>query len=144
MLTTFLNKLCFYAEAMARSPLKSRVISNWPKTLVVDYHPSYWSQDPKGYFLIEVDHIKKRILVGFLSNKGEPQWKVAGKRPVELYYTILRAGAVSKMEHAAYLGEELAKAYIALTHGLKYVQDEDIDCKSVHVPREKDEALAKL
>ena len=31
------------------------------------------------------------------------------------------------MEHAAYLGKELEKAYLALKHDLEYVQDEELN-----------------
>ncbi|HEX2172228.1 MAG TPA: DUF4346 domain-containing protein, partial [Dehalococcoidia bacterium] len=33
---------------------------------------------------------------------------------------------VSRMQHAAYLGRELAKAETALKYGMKYVQDDPL------------------
>ena len=32
-----------------------------------------------------------------------------------------------RMDHAAYLGRELQKAYIALKNNLEYVQDDELD-----------------
>ena len=40
--------------------------------------------------------------------------------------TILRLGLVSSLEHAAYLGRELAKAEIALSLKKSYEQDEPL------------------
>jgi tetrahydromethanopterin S-methyltransferase subunit A len=42
----------------------------------------------------------------------------------DLYSTIIGAGWVSQLSHAAYLGRELARAEFSL-HGLAYVQDSD-------------------
>ena len=36
-------------------------------------------------------------------------------------------GLISRMEHAAYLGKELEKAYLALKYTLQYVQDDPLD-----------------
>ncbi len=40
-----------------------------------------------------------------------------------LYATIIKAGWVSELSHAAYLGKELAKAELALQYRFNYVQD---------------------
>lgn len=123
---------------------KGSLITRWPRTLELDYDPREWRMDPAGYVLIEADHKRKRILVGFCSPHGEPRWKVAGDAPIPLYYTIIKQGAITKPEHAAYLGEELAKAHLAILLGLEYVQDEQLDPEREHVVSEKDDALAQL
>ena len=40
-----------------------------------------------------------------------------------LFRTIIDAGWVSQLSHAAYLGKELATAGLTLRHGFPYVQD---------------------
>ena len=52
-----------------------------------------------------------------------------GKDAGTLYDKIIKEKLISRMDHAAYLGKELEKAYIALKNKLKYVQDEDLNLK---------------
>src|SRR3989344_9153914 len=82
-----------------------------------------WHQDPKGYFLIRVNGVRKQIEVGFSNNKHVITKKVIGKYARELYYTIARKKLLSRFEHATYLGKELYKAELALKYGLLYRQD---------------------
>lgn len=82
--------------------------------------------DEKGYFLIRVDHQKKLIEVGFCPGKNKITKKIIGKKPLEIYQTIIRRGIITRPDHAAYLGRELQKAYIALQHNLTYVQDDEL------------------
>ena len=83
--------------------------------------------DPNGYFLIRVDHKAKTIEVGFCKEPNKVAVKVTGKTPLEIYQTILKKNIISRMDHAAYLGRELQKAYIALEYDLVYVQDDELD-----------------
>ena len=83
--------------------------------------------DPNGYFLIRVDHAAGNIEVGFCKEPNKVAVKVKGKTPLEIYQTILKKSIISRMDHAAYLGRELQKAYIALEYGLVYVQDDELD-----------------
>ena len=40
-----------------------------------------------------------------------------------MYAKIVESGLVTRIDHAAYLGSELAKAEIALRIGKEYIQD---------------------
>ena len=82
--------------------------------------------DDKGYFLIRVDHSKKLIEVGFCGALNRVSVKVVGKKPLEIYQTIIKEGLITRIDHAAYIGRELQKAYIALENNLKYVQDDEL------------------
>ena len=54
--------------------------------------------------------------------------KVIGKKPVEIYQTVINKEKIRiRKDHAAYLGKELQKAYTALKHNLEYVKDEELD-----------------
>lgn len=84
-----------------------------------------WEQDPKGYFLIKINKKKKIIEVGYCKKNNVIEIIVYGKTPQEIYYTIIKKGLISRLDHAAYLGKELQKAYYALKYNKEYVQDED-------------------
>jgi len=44
--------------------------------------------------------------------------KVTGKKPIDIYQTILNKENIDiRKDHAAYLGRELQKAYIAIENG---------------------------
>lgn len=82
--------------------------------------------DEKGYFLIRIVPEKKMIEVGFCGKRNTVEVKVYGKTPIEIYQTILREKIIDRPDHAAYLGRELQKAYIALQLGISYVQDDEL------------------
>lgn len=83
--------------------------------------------DSEGYFLIRVDREKKLIEIGFCKARNIVEVKITGKKPIDIYQTIIKKGLISRMDHAAYLGRELQKAYIALQQGIEYVQDDELD-----------------
>lgn len=82
--------------------------------------------DPKGYFLIRLKRETKEIEVGFCRKGNVVEMILVGKSPKEIYDTILRRGLVSRLGHAAYLGRELEKAYMALKLNIDYVQDSEL------------------
>ena len=72
----------------------------------------YWKEDPLGFFtirpfpeegVIQVRYYRHHTLLSIIT----------GKTPEELYYKITSLKLISRMEHAAYLGKELEKAYFA-------------------------------
>ena len=90
------------------------------------YSPKDFSSDPKGYFLIKVNREENAIEVGYCTPDNVLQKRILGKTPLEIIYTIVKLNLVSKFEHAADLGSELQKAYLALNNNLEYVQDQDL------------------
>jgi len=104
------------------------------RKVAIDYKKSDWAMDPKGYFLIDIDRKGKLILVAHFSADGKKDAVIEGGDPIAVYYTILKNDMVSLMTHAAYLGQELEKAFLAIRHGFKYVQD---DILSLH-PSDED------
>ena len=84
--------------------------------------------DSKKYLLIRLDRGNSNIEVGFCNKKNNVILKVIGKKPVEIYQTVINKEKIRiRKDHAAYLGKELQKAYTALKHNLEYVQDEELD-----------------
>lgn len=82
--------------------------------------------DPRGYFLIRINKNTKEIEIGFCKEKNIVLKKITGKTPIEIYQTAIKLGLISRLDHAAYLGRELQKAYIALKQNLEYVQDDEL------------------
>ena len=84
--------------------------------------------DKAGYFLIRLDRKKGNIEVGFCKERNRIALKITGKKPIGIYHTILNKEKLQiRKDHAAYLGRELEKAYIALKNNLEYVQDDELD-----------------
>jgi tetrahydromethanopterin S-methyltransferase subunit A len=82
--------------------------------------------DPKGYFTVHPNLEAKEIIVEHHDINGKITKIIAGKKADDLYHTIVREGLLSRHEHAAYLGRELAKAELAIRKNLDYEQDRDL------------------
>lgn len=83
--------------------------------------------DPKGYFLIHLNRERQEIVVEHYDINGKINKVIRGKNAEEIYHTIVRESLVSRHEHAAYLGRELAKAELAIKKNLEYEQDRDLE-----------------
>jgi dihydropteroate synthase-like protein len=81
--------------------------------------------DSEGVFKISIDRTEGVLVaVHYTSlDMTKPINIIKGKTADSLYAKILEMGLVSRLDHAAYLGSELAKAEIALRTGKEYVQD---------------------
>ncbi|MBI5465354.1 tetrahydromethanopterin S-methyltransferase subunit A [Candidatus Gottesmanbacteria bacterium] len=86
--------------------------------------------DPKGSFQISVDHKEGLIICQHFNKNLELDVQINGKEAIAICDTIVRLGLIGKfsgsLSHMANLGRELAKAEIALVHGLEYKQDEPL------------------
>ncbi|NPA62315.1 MAG: dihydropteroate synthase-like protein [Methanococci archaeon] len=80
----------------------------------------------EGSFKIEIDRKNKEIVVIYFNKRRDPILMIRGKTPKEIYETAIRLNLIKKLDHASYLGRELAKAEIALRIGKKYNQDFDL------------------
>lgn len=85
-----------------------------------------FTMDQQGYFLIRVDPDQKVIEVGLCRELNKIAVQIVGRKPLEIYQTIIKNNLLSRFDHAAYLGRELQKAYIALQKGIPYVQDDEL------------------
>ncbi len=81
--------------------------------------------DSEGMFKIAVDRTEKIIVALHFTTAqmDKPVNVVKGKTAETVYSKILEMGLVTTLDHAAYLGSELAKAEIALRTGKEYIQD---------------------
>ena len=76
--------------------------------------------DPMGYFRVTIDG--DEILVEHRAEDVTLK-EYRGRTAVSLQHQIARDVAVSNINHAMYLGRQLAKAEMALKEGREFVQD---------------------
>lgn len=86
-----------------------------------------WHQDPEGYFTIKPFPEENLIRVRFYTKDHKRKFLFVGKKPQDLYFEITQRKLISRHDHAAYLGKELEKAYLALKFNLEYVQDDELE-----------------
>ncbi len=87
------------------------------------YLPTKMTPDPHGYFVVYVDRRRHMLVLEHYRNEGVLNAIIEGRTPAEMYIPAAERGFLSRLEHAAYLGRELAKAEDALRTGTDYVQD---------------------
>jgi len=73
--------------------------------------------DPAGYFVVYPDRRYQRLMLEHYSNKGVLTRRFMASTATAMYITVIEAGLVSRLDHAAYLGRELARAEYALKTG---------------------------
>ncbi|KLU62959.1 tetrahydromethanopterin S-methyltransferase subunit A [Peptococcaceae bacterium CEB3] len=94
-----------------------------PKTVEVE-KSSKWEPDPEGYFLVLIDWDARKIICEHYTNDHLLNEVIRGDRASDIVNTVIKRGLLSRLDHAGYLGGELAKAEAALVLKTKYVQDE--------------------
>jgi thymidylate synthase len=88
--------------------------------LIIGKRPFKVRLDPMGYFRVTLDG--KEILVEHRFEDVTLK-EYRGKSAVSLQHQIARDVAISDINHAIYLGRQLAKAEMALKDGREFVQD---------------------
>jgi len=77
--------------------------------------------DPAGLFKVRIRRDESLIEVLHIGRRGRVL--IRGRDAASIYQKAIELGLVSTLDHAAYLGQELAKAEEALRTGKNYVQD---------------------
>jgi tetrahydromethanopterin S-methyltransferase subunit A len=85
--------------------------------------PEKMISDPAGYFVIFIDRVRGLLNVEHYKNNGVLTTIMEGRSAAEVYMTAVEHALLSRLDHAAYLGRELARAEHALSSGETYVQD---------------------
>ncbi|MCL5074230.1 MAG: DUF4346 domain-containing protein [Chloroflexi bacterium] len=81
------------------------------------------SLDKVGFFIVYVDRARDIIILEHYQMGGKLNLVLEGNDAASLYSTAIEHGLVGQLDHAAYLGKELARAELSLKLGFKYVQD---------------------
>jgi tetrahydromethanopterin S-methyltransferase subunit A len=85
--------------------------------------PESLTLDRVGYFVVYPDRKLHRLMLEHYTNAGVLDCVIGGISSSGLYVEAIRRNLVGRLEHAAYLGRELARAERALDTGEPYVQD---------------------
>lgn len=85
-----------------------------------------WTHDPEGFFLLLLDRDAKSIICEHYVEEGVINEVIKGVSAEDIANTIIKRGLLSRLDHAVYLGRELAKAETALNLGIPYTQDETL------------------
>ena len=104
--------------------LKSRLSLDGATIIEAAEEAGEYTQDPIGFFTINVNHEDGEIEVLYRGRKGKIL--IRGKTASSIYREILKRRLLSMLSHALYLGVELGKAEEALRTSKSYVQEEDL------------------
>ena len=114
------------AGALARRPVRPRGAAP-PGTGGVHpdegYLPGRTTLDPAGYFVVYVDTIRRMLRLEHYDAGGVLDRVIEGPTAAHCYTPAIDAGLVTRLDHAAYLGRELARAESALAREEVFVQD---------------------
>jgi tetrahydromethanopterin S-methyltransferase subunit A len=90
---------------------------------VAGYLPEKMVSDPAGYFVIFVDRVRRLLSLEHYKNNGVLTTIIEGHSAAEVYMTAIERALITRLDHAAYLGRELARAEYALSSDESYIQD---------------------
>lgn len=102
-----------YAQPFAEAPVK-RIQATDPSRLTLD---------KAGYFVIYPERRTKKLVVEHYANQGMLDCIIEGDSTGALYAEAIERNLVTRLDHAAYLGRELARAEQSLLQGTPFVQD---------------------
>ena len=66
--------------------------------------------DPAGYVVVYPGRAKRLLRAEHFSNDGVLDCAVEGLTPASVIAALIERGMVTRLDHAAYLGRELARA----------------------------------
>jgi tetrahydromethanopterin S-methyltransferase subunit A len=78
------------------------------------YLPGRMVPDPAGYVVVFPDRARGLLALEHYGNDGVLDVVIEGGSAGEIYWPAIERGLVSRLDHAAYLGRELARAEAAL------------------------------
>ena len=112
------------ARCSARNPGAAQKVT--PRNPIVPAfvaEPQPLVLDPAGYFVVYSEARRDALVVEHYTNQGVLNAVLEGRTAGALYQAAITRRLVSRLDHAAYLGRELARAERSLKDGTLYVQD---------------------
>ena len=111
-------------DCAARNPGTAPACADEPVvTPTQGYVPGRMVSDPTGYFVIYPDPARRLLSLEHYRNDCVLDVVIEARTAPELYMAAIDQGLVSRLDHAAYLGRELARAEQALASGQRFIQD---------------------
>lgn len=80
------------------------------------------TSDPAGYVVIDIT--SGQLTAQHFAPQGELVRTITGDSPKAIYMALIEHNAISRLDHAAYLGRELARAQACLNTNQPYTQDD--------------------
>ena len=90
---------------------------------------SWLDLDSLSYFMVHLDREQHEIALERYTTDKKLTHIIRGRAADLIYRSAITQGLVGQMDHAAYLGAELAKAETALYNNLPYEQDRKLKLK---------------
>lgn len=87
------------------------------------YLPGRMTLDPAGYFVVYLDTVRRMLRLEHYDAGGLLDRVIEGPTAAHCYTPAIDAGLITRLDHAAYLGRELARAESALAREEVFVQD---------------------
>ena len=85
--------------------------------------PARLTLDKAGYFVVYPDARRKHLVIEHYTNQGVLNCVLEGTSTGALYTEAIERQLLTRLDHAAYLGRELARAEYSLLTGASFVQD---------------------
>ena len=100
-----------------------KVTLKHPVEFVLVGEPEPLVLDPAGYFVVYPEPRRNALVLEHYTNQGVLDAVLEGQTAGALYQAAITRRIISRLDHAAYLGRELAHAERSLHDGTVYVQD---------------------
>ena len=117
-----LDLLLYKTKRFLEPPLDLIPESDYPQVIAAE--KSTHQMDPQGYFTFHVNRKKHTLIARHFSTEERdvPTVEISGTSAQQLIDAILTRKLLTQLDHAAYIGRELAKAELALITGRPYIQ----------------------
>jgi tetrahydromethanopterin S-methyltransferase subunit A len=117
-------RLAAEAASTAPGPMTGELPGERSVRVVPARSPSRLVLDPAGYVVVIPDTRRRLLVAEHYENTGVLRAVIEGTDAINVMATLLQEELVSRLDHAAYLGRELALAERSLHEGTPYVQDQ--------------------
>jgi tetrahydromethanopterin S-methyltransferase subunit A len=110
------------AQARDPGPLAGAVLTSRVE-MISATEPRRLVADPAGFFVVYPDASRQRLVVEHYTVAGVLDSIIVGSTPAAVWTEVIERHLLTRLDHAAYLGRELASAERSLRTGERYVQD---------------------
>ncbi len=129
-----LDLLLLKTKQFPEPPYELSANVSYPREVIAEGETPH-RMDVNGFFTFHVDREKKMLVARHytIEERETPTIELLSPTAQELIDAILTRDLVSQLDHAAYIGRELAKAELALVTGRPYIQETSL-FPNWHIP----------